>query len=175
MYTVGQLARRYGLSRSTLLYYDSIGLLSPFGRSPANYRLYGPEDAERLDAICRYREAGLGLEEIGRVLDGASGGTVAILEKRLEDVNREIAGLREQQRVVVRLLRERSRLESIRAIDKDGWVAILRASGLDDEAMRRWHVEFERRAPEAHQDLLESLGIDGNEIASIREWSRRGS
>lgn len=29
MYTVGELAKLFGLSRSALLYYDEIGLLSP--------------------------------------------------------------------------------------------------------------------------------------------------
>ncbi len=40
MITIGRLARRFGLSRSTLLYYDSIGLLSPSTRSAKDYRLY---------------------------------------------------------------------------------------------------------------------------------------
>ena len=40
MHTAGKLARRYALSRSTLLYYHRIGLLVPSGRSAANYRVY---------------------------------------------------------------------------------------------------------------------------------------
>ena len=59
MLTIGRLARRFSLSRSTLLYYDSIGLLRPSGRSPANYRLYTERDRRRLELICRYREAGV--------------------------------------------------------------------------------------------------------------------
>jgi len=39
-YPDSQLAGRFGLSRSTLLYYDSIGLLSPSERTASNYRLY---------------------------------------------------------------------------------------------------------------------------------------
>ena len=67
MLTVGHLARRFELSRSTLLYYDSIGLLKPSGRSKSRYRLYSEDDCRRLQAICRYREAGLALDEIRRV------------------------------------------------------------------------------------------------------------
>ena len=54
--TVGRLARAFGLSRSTLLYYDSIGLLRPTGRSPANYRLYTRADG-RMDLVtpCKFR------------------------------------------------------------------------------------------------------------------------
>ena len=38
--------------------------------------------------------------------------------------------------------------------------------------MSRWHVEFERLSPEAHQDFLEFLGLEDDEIARIRGWSR---
>lgn len=172
MLTVGLLARRFKLSRSTLLYYDSIGLLRPSGRSKSNYRLYGEDDCRRLEAICRYREAGLILEEIQQLLDGSSGKVAAILEGRLNALNNEIAALREQQRVVVRLLRNRAKLRRARTMDKRAWVALLQATGLTEDEMRKWHVEFERMAPEAHRDFMESLGIPADEIRSIRRASR---
>ena len=172
--TVGRLARRFGLSRSTLLYYDSIGLLRPAGRTHANYRIYDSGDRKRLEQICRYREAGLSLEEIGRILDSPASGTAGILERRLEGLNEEISALREQQRIVVSLLRDRSALRRARTLDKRAWVALLAASGLDEAGMRRWHVEFERSSPEGHQDFLESLGIPIQEIRSIRRWSKAG-
>jgi hypothetical protein len=37
--------------------------------------------------------------------------------------------------------------------------------------MRRWHKEFERSAPEEHQEFLEFLHIPSDEIKSIRHWS----
>ena len=58
----------FNLSRSTLLYYHRIGLLRPNARSPAGYRLYSDDDKERLTAICNFRQAGLGLEEIRKLL-----------------------------------------------------------------------------------------------------------
>jgi MerR family transcriptional regulator, thiopeptide resistance regulator len=81
--------------------------------------------------------------------------------------------LREQQRIIVKLLASPKRLRAARTMDKARWVAILRAAGLDDEAMRRWHGEFERMAPEAHDEFLASLGLSTAEIARIRAWSRR--
>jgi DNA-binding transcriptional MerR regulator len=48
MYTVTQLARRCGLSRTALLYYESIGLLLPARRTAGNYRCYGEQDLVRL-------------------------------------------------------------------------------------------------------------------------------
>ena len=169
--TVGRLARRAGVARSTLLYYDRIGLLSPSGRSTARYRLYGADAQTRLDAIRAYRDVGLGLDEIRRLLDARHGGAAAILAERLERVNDEIARLREQQRVIVRLLHNRALLARARAIDKARWVEILAAAGLDEAQQHRWHVEFETRAPEAHRDFLESLGIPPRQVAAIRAWS----
>jgi DNA-binding transcriptional MerR regulator len=173
MHTVGRLARRFGLSRTTLLYYDSIGLLAPASRSHARYRLYGDDAVVRLGAICRYREAGVPLAEIRTILASGATRTVAILERRLASLGHEIARLREQERVVVRLLARRSRQRLCRAMDKRAWVALLRASGLSDADMHLWHVEFERMAPEAHGDFLESLGIAPREVARIRSWARR--
>jgi DNA-binding transcriptional MerR regulator len=171
-YTAGRLARELGLARSTLLYYDRIGLLKPSARSTAGYRLYSRSDRERLEAIRLYREVGLSLDEIRRVLTGRRDRTRTVLERRLDNINREIAQLREQQRTVVELLRARTRLPRTRTMDKDRWKAVLAAAGLSEEDMQRWHVEFERREPESHQDFLESLGLKPSEIRRIRAESR---
>jgi DNA-binding transcriptional MerR regulator len=172
MLTVSQLARRFGLSRSTLLYYDSIGLLSPSARSEANYRLYSPKDVQRMELIDLYRKTGLPLADVARVVSADHGELAAVLESRLRALNGEIQGLRRQQQLVVQLLRRRALRRGTRWLDKDGWVAILRATGMGEEDMRRWHVEFERLSPEAHQDFLESLGLENEEIGRIRQWSR---
>jgi len=92
-----------------------------------------------LERVCRYREAGLALDEIRKILDGPGG-----------------------------------KLRRSRALTKKRWVALLRASGLNDDDMHQWHVEFERMEPEAHRDFLESLGIPKAEVRSIRAWSRQG-
>ena len=48
MFTVTKLARRCGLSRTALLYYESIGLMPPAQRSGGNYRCYGDADLQRV-------------------------------------------------------------------------------------------------------------------------------
>lgn len=171
--SAGRLARRFGLSRTALLYYHRIGLLVPSGRSASGYREYAEADVRRLEAICRHRRLGLTLEQIRALLDGTPGAAGAVLDARLEALDAEIETLREQQRVIVRLLSTRGALKKSRALDKARWVAILRGAGLDDEAMHRWHVAFERQAPKAHQDFLASLGIEPAEVRRIRKWSAR--
>jgi DNA-binding transcriptional MerR regulator len=170
-YRISRLARMFGLSRSTLLYYDRIGLLRPSGRSRAKYRIYSDADRRRLEKICRYRRTGMPLEEIADILAAPRQKTVRALERRLDVLNSEIQTLRMQQQVIVDLLKDRWLLAGTRVLDKQRWVAILRNAGLDDAAMSQWHRSFEHMSPEAHQDFLESLGIEAAEIADIRAWS----
>ena len=59
-------------------------------------------------------------------------------------------------------------------ITKDKWVSIMRAAGFSEHDMERWHTEFEKNAPQEHQEFLEFLHIGTDEIAKIREWSRKG-
>ncbi len=170
--TIGQLAKQFGLSRSTLLYYDSIDLLQPSWRSPANYRRYTQEDCDRLQLICVYRQVGLSTASIREILKSPQSGVRHILEKRLLELGKQIISLREQQHVIIRMLGDSSLRERIPFMDKDGWIALLRAVGLDEAGMMKWHQEFEKRSPLLHQEFLEGLGIACEEIVLIRQWSR---
>lgn len=171
--TVGALAKSAGLSRSTLLYYDRLGLLKPGSRSAAHYRLYTERDIQRLEQIRLHRHMGIPLKEIGKLLKNAGrGATVEILQRRLRTLDREIETLRQQQRSITRILKDKSLHKEIPMVSKDRWVAIMRAAGLTEKDMHNWHIQFEKMEPEAHQEFLESLGIGPSDIAKIREWSR---
>ena len=174
MYTIGQLAEEFSLSRSTLLYYDRIGLLSPSARSQSNYRLYSQKDFDRLEKIRTYREAGLAIEAISDILDASDSYSTRVLEQRLAALNSEIGALRKQQAMVIDLLGGDSLLRSAKVMTKQQWVRILSAAGMDEAAQRQWHIEFERDLPEMHTDFLESLGIDQAEIQTIKTWSKAG-
>jgi DNA-binding transcriptional MerR regulator len=171
MLTVGALARRHGLARSTLLYYDALGVLRPAMRSPAGYRRYGPAEERRLELICTYRRAGLPLAAISRLLDGPAGGLAGVLEQRVAELDAEVERLRDQQRLLADLLQRPELLKRARVIDKATWVALLAASGMTEADMRRWHAGFERSSPEKHARFLELLGLGDDEIATIRSWA----
>jgi len=171
MYTIGQIAKKFSLSRSTLLYYDSIGLLTPSGRSKANYRLYSDVDVSKMEKIALFREAGLPLDSIATVLEMKKNELFSTLENQLRRINKEINSLRRQQAVIIKMLSNEDALMHTRIITKKRWISLLRAAGLDEDDMRKWHVEFEKISPEAHQDFLESLGIEEDEIKLIRNSS----
>lgn len=173
MISVTQLARSCGLSRGTILYYESIGLLKKAPRSEANYRRYGDEDLKRLRRICLYRNAGLKLEDILELLDRPNDDAASVLQRRLIEIEREVELLRAHQHAILRLLQSKDSLRRMKAMTKDKWVDIMRATGFSEDDMRRWHVQFEQSAPEDHQQFLEFLHIEPTEIQTIRDWSRR--
>jgi DNA-binding transcriptional MerR regulator len=173
LYTIGQLAKKSGLSRSTLLYYDSLGVLHPSGRSASNYRLYTEDDLDRLQKILVYRDMGVSLDKIPAILTSSIDDNVSVFEKVLEELNEKIQRLRRQQYAIVRFLNDEQLLNYIRVINKDTWMALLQSIGMDDAKMHLWHVNFERISPSGHQDFLEAMGLPESEIKLIRERIRR--
>jgi len=173
MWTVTKLARRAGLSRTALLYYESIGLMRHPDRSAGNYRFYGERDLKRLLEIRAYRDAGLKLADIRAILERPAGDAAIVLRRRLMELDGEIRTLREHQAAILKLLSHRS-LRREQMITKQKWVAIMKACGLSDEQMHRWHAGFERSAPQEHEEFLEFLHIPAAEIKTIREQSRKG-
>ena len=174
MTSISAVGKKFDLSRSTLLYYDRLKLVRPTYRTSAGYRLYSAEDEARLQQICRYRETGLSLAAIRRLLDEESPSpsrVSAALHQRLTELNHEIASLRRQQQVVLNLLPRRGQDRLARAMTKEKWIALLRSLGLNDAEMMQWHAAFERQSPPAHQDFLESLGLPEAEIRRIRASS----
>ena len=171
MYTIGELTKRFSISRSTLLYYDSIGLLRPSGRTSSGYRLYSDRDMVRMESIMLYRDSGLPLKSILDILDRRKNQSQKIMENQLSILNDKIGELRDQQSTIIKILGLDSFSSKSRAMTKPQWVSILKAAGLTEEGMKRWHVEFERSSPEGHQDFLESLRINDNEIKEIRRVS----
>lgn len=66
--SVSEAAAVFDISVRTLHYYDEIGLVPPSRVSEAGYRFYGAQALSRLSSVLFYREIGLSLDEIARVL-----------------------------------------------------------------------------------------------------------
>ncbi|AET69253.1 putative transcriptional regulator [Desulfosporosinus orientis DSM 765] len=172
MYSIGNLCSEYKLSRSTLLYYDSIGLLVASERTRGNYRQYSEEDRKRLSQICAFREAGVPLSEIKRILDTDGISESHVLERRLNELNQEIRYLRFQQKVIVEMLKRKDLITPKMLMDKQTFVSILKLIGLDDTGMHHFHAQLEKNSPDSHQFFLEFLGIGEEEIKNIRKLSK---
>ncbi|MEV4187406.1 MerR family transcriptional regulator [Streptosporangium canum] len=69
LYSIGDLARRTGLTVKAIRFYSDRGIVPPTDRSPAGYRLYGIDAVARLDLVRTLRDLGLDLPTIRRVVD----------------------------------------------------------------------------------------------------------
>jgi DNA-binding transcriptional MerR regulator len=67
---IHEVAADTGLTTRTIRYYEELGLLKPAARSEGSYRLFDPDDLERLRFIKGLRDdAGFSLAEIGQLLE----------------------------------------------------------------------------------------------------------
>ena len=171
-YTVGKLASMFNLSRSTLLYYDREGLLSPQLRSEAGYRIYSEDDRKRLEQIIMLRSFGMPVKEINEALKKKGKQLYSLLENQFHQLNEEILKIKHQQRLLVSILKDPQLLSHSAGMTKEKWTGLLKASGLSETDMNRWHKDFECNDPEKHQEFLEFLGIPETEIMAIRRNSR---
>lgn len=171
MHSIKQLCDEIGISRSSLLYYERMGLLTPSARSAANYRLYNEGDKQRLGRIMLYRQLGVPVKELAPLLDDEPHQGQALLEKQLERMNAEIEALKQKQQELVRLL-QRDEWHNSPKLDKQAWSLMLANSGLDEDGMRHWHMEFETRFPQEHENFLIELGISETERKEIRGWGK---
>lgn len=89
--TVGELARRCGLTVRTLHHCDAIGLLKPSVRSAAGYRLYDRANIERLHRIQALRQLGLSLTDIGDALSGPQAPLPEVIDRQIAQLDRELA------------------------------------------------------------------------------------
>src|ERR687889_2826467 len=65
-YTIGDLAREFGVTLRTLRFYEDRGLLSP--RRDGTARIYDARDRERLSVILKGKQLGFTLTEIRAML-----------------------------------------------------------------------------------------------------------
>ncbi|MGF1757073.1 MerR family transcriptional regulator [Photobacterium sagamiensis] len=172
MLTVSQLAKNYHVSRTTILYYERAGIFSPTCRSENGYRWYGDKEIKRLEAILAYRSFGVPITNIAPLLDRQDDmAQEQILRDQFNSLEQEIQKLRQQQKAIVMLLEQPTLLEQ-NMVNKARWVEIMKAAGLNEQDMKNWHKQFEKMEPDAHQEFLESLSIDAEEIRKIRGWSQ---
>jgi MerR family transcriptional regulator, copper efflux regulator len=97
--TIGDAARRSGVSAKTIRYYESIGLIRPASRHGNNYRAYRDQDVEFLRFIQRARGLGFSLKEVDALIAlyrdrlRTSREVKRLALGHIEELNRKIAEL----------------------------------------------------------------------------------
>jgi DNA-binding transcriptional MerR regulator len=99
-FTIGDLAREFGVTLRTLRFYEDRGLLSP--RRDGTSRIYDARDRDRLSVILKGKQLGFTLTEIRAMLaeDRFAGGVAANLNLSLDKIEDQIRHL-EQQRIEI--------------------------------------------------------------------------
>ena len=106
---IGELAQRTGFSTKTIRYYEQVGLLAAPERSDSGYRLYGPEDVERLEFVEKAKRLGFSLDDIRDVLllheqqEAPCVHVLALLEQKLKQVDGVLKDLRSFRRGLAEL------------------------------------------------------------------------
>jgi DNA-binding transcriptional MerR regulator len=105
-YTIGDLAREFGVTLRTLRFYEDRGLLSP--RREGLARIYDARDRARLSVILKGKQLGFTLTEIRAMVAEEKGGEVAAanLKMSLAQVEDQIAHLEQQRGEIEQALEE---------------------------------------------------------------------
>lgn len=118
---ISEVAKRYGLSRPALIYYDTIGLLCPAHDTSTGYRYYSPKDMERLEMIITLRESGLPLKAIKRFMDKPSHRDgLLLLRKQREIIREKISELKRIEYLMdkrIHIFEEHERIELYKGIE----------------------------------------------------------
>lgn len=140
MRTVKQVAKASGVSVRALHHYDHIGLLTPdIGEN--GYRYYGQADMLRLQHILFYRELGLPLAEIARILDDPGFDPRAALLDLRRRIDEEIAQRRDLAQTIDRTL---ALLDAGKALDDRRLFY-----GVSAQKQAQWEAEIVARFGEA--------------------------
>jgi|SRR4051794_14651343 DNA-binding transcriptional MerR regulator len=113
-YTIGDLAREFGVTLRTLRFYEDRGLLSP--RREGLSRIYDARDRDRLSVILKGKQLGFTLTEIRTMLaeERRPEGLMLNLNLSLDQIEDQIEHLEQQKSEIEKALTElRSRRANI--------------------------------------------------------------
>lgn len=132
---ISELARRCGLARSTLLYYEKLGVIEGV-RAANGYRHYDEADLQRLQMVQALQAGGLSLKQCLACLAGEM--DQATLRARVQELDGELA----------RMQRARDLLADLAGMSRE--------SG---EEFKAWQRRLQREAPQAFFDWVMKQGF----------------
>ncbi|SFS11094.1 DNA-binding transcriptional regulator, MerR family [Agrococcus baldri] len=103
VWTIGELAERFGLETHVLRHWESEGLLAP-ERDAGGRRRYREPDAYRVATIIASKAAGMRLDQIGAMLGGENADRHRILDAHLADIDERIAALERSRAMALHAL-----------------------------------------------------------------------
>jgi DNA-binding transcriptional MerR regulator len=146
--TVGQVARRIGVSARTVRFWSDEGLVEPVGRSPSGYRTYDAAAVARLDLVRTLRELGLGLAAVRELVERRR--TVAeIAAEHVRALDAELRVLRLRRALLHHLATATTRTEELRIVHELATLSARERQQLIDAFVERAFAGVPEDAPGA--------------------------
>ena len=113
--TVGQVAKKMGVTVRTLQYYDRVGVLSPSAESEGGRRLYTEKDFIRLHQILSLKSLGFSLEDIKQRLPSleAPADVANALAEQAGEIRKEIERLTASLKAIEQLKTEVLQMQTV--------------------------------------------------------------
>ena len=113
--TVGEIAKKMGVTVRTLQYYDKEGILTPSSESEGGRRLYTNKDIVQLHQIQSMKYLGFSLDDIKTRLPAINTPeeVSALLTKQATDIREKIKALKEVQQSIEKLNAEVVQMETV--------------------------------------------------------------
>ena len=138
LYTTGEFADLFGISKDTLFYYDRIGLFSPAARSSNGYRCYSVHQIGLFEAILSLRNVGINIETIRECFSTKSN------EKLLSMFSME------KERIKARIAELENTLEKYREeirYAKQKYDELAGCAGRLQAAVKQWREKYMEEIP----------------------------
>lgn len=193
LFTVGELAKKCGVTVRTLQFYDRKGLLTPSRHSDGGRRLYGVDDLLRLQQILFYKGFGFSLDEIrDRLMSIESAQDFAkMLQKQKSIMEKQIEYLTQTVSLMNKTIVEINNSEDIpinmviamliatkqdiffsfvmKGFEQEDLVSLISTSEANKEGVedKNW-VDLLMRLKELHQLGVNPAGPEGEQLA--KDW-----
>lgn len=130
-FTTGEFANLCNVEKSTLFFYDRIGLFSPDIVEDNGYRLYSAYKFEEFEMISMFRHMGMSIDRIKKYIkDRTPNEYIKILNENISDVDKEME----------RLISIRKSLETKIALTEEGQNAVLNSIDFEDSEEQYYFV-----------------------------------
>lgn len=188
-YSINELSKLAGISARTLRYYDEIGLLKPAYINDAGYRFYTSDEVTVLQQILFYRERGLELKTIERIIHEKDFDMLSAMEDHLLELENEKARTEALIETVKKTIehmkgeREMSDMEKFQAFrdeaaEKYGEEEVnesyMKISGLSEEEEQKWNALGDEIIAKLEAAVQAGICSDSEEAKAIaqlhKEW-----
>ena len=115
---IKDMSSKYDITARTLRYYEDMGLITSSRSNDYAYRMYDENAVKRLEQILILRKLNISIKDIQRIFSAAGSDIVLeVLEKKVRNIDDEVALLHELKEIVLDFIRE---IEQVNFADNSG-------------------------------------------------------